>query len=73
MIELIFIFQAKDSSDGGSSTVFSARGKTLSNLNGIHWRSPHYPMMLVGNKKGNLQGRSPNEVKVIFHTTRNCS
>ena len=36
MIELMFIFQPKHSSDGGSSTVFSARGKKIGNLNGNH-------------------------------------
>ena len=27
----------------------------------------------VRNKDSNIQGRSPNAVKVIFHTVRNCS
>ena len=51
MIELMFIFQVKHSSDGGSSAVFSARGKKLGNLNGIHWRSSHYAITLMRNKK----------------------
>ena len=29
--------------------------------------------MHVCNKNSNIQGRSPNVVKVIFHTIRNCS
>ena len=37
----------------------------------VHWRSSHYAVTHVRNK--NIQGRSPNVVKVIFHATRNCS
>ena len=38
-----------------------------------HWRSSHYAVTHMGNKNSNIQGRSPNVVKVIFHTIRNCS
>ena len=38
-----------------------------------HWRSSHYAVMLMRNKNSNIQGRSTNVVKVIFHTIRNCS
>ena len=31
------------------------------------------PITHVGNKNSNIQGRSPNVVKVIFHTIRNGS
>ena len=30
-------------------------------------------VMHVGNKNSNIQGRSLNVIKVIFHTIRNCS
>ena len=33
-----------------------------------HWQPTH-----VHNKNSNVQGRSPNVVKVNFHTIRNCS
>ena len=39
----------------------------------FHWRSSHYAVTHVQNKNSNIQGRSPNVVKVIFHTIRNCS
>ena len=39
----------------------------------MHWRSSHYVVTHMRNKNSNIQGRSPNEVKVIFHTKRNCS
>ena len=39
----------------------------------FHWRSSHYVVTHVRNKNRNIQGRSPNVVKVIFHATRNCS
>ena len=38
-----------------------------------HWRSSHYAITNVRNKNSNIQGRSPNVVKVIFQTIRNCS
>ena len=38
-----------------------------------HWRSSQYAEMHVRNKNSNIQGRSPNVVKVIFHAIRNCS
>ena len=38
-----------------------------------HWRSSHYAVTHIRNKNSNFQGRSPNVVKVIFHTIRNCS
>ena len=38
-----------------------------------HWRSSYYAVIHVRNKNSNIQGRSPNVVKVIFHTVRNCS
>ena len=31
------------------------------------------PIMHVPNKNSNIQGRSPNVVKVIFYNIRNCS
>ena len=31
------------------------------------------PIMHMRNKNSNIQGRSPNVVKVIFHAIRNCS
>ena len=50
-----------------------ARVKYLSFLNRNHWRSSHCAVTHVRNKKSYFQGRSPNVVKVIFHTIRNCS
>ena len=38
----------------------------------LHWRSSHYAVTHVRNKN-NIQGRSPNTVKMIFNTIRNCS
>ena len=38
-----------------------------------HWPSSHYAVTHVRNKNSNIQGRSPNVVKVIFHTIRNYS
>ena len=38
-----------------------------------HWRSSHYAVTHVRNKNSNIQGRSPNVVKVTFHVIRNCS
>ena len=38
-----------------------------------HWRSFHDAFTHVRNKSSNIQGRSPNVVKVIFLTIRNCS
>ena len=46
--------------------------KICVSING-HWRSSHYAIMNVRNKNSNIQGRSPNVAKVIFHTIRNCS
>ena len=37
-----------------------------------HLRSFHYAVTHVRNTNGNIQGRSPNVVKVILHTIRNC-
>ena len=34
--------------------------------------APIMQYMLVHNKNSNTQGSSPNVVKVIFHTIRNC-
>ena len=33
-----------------------------------HWRSSHYAVTHVRNKNSNIQGRSPNVVKVIFQS-----
>ena len=33
----------------------------------------HYAITHVRNTNSNIQGRSPNVVKEIFHTIRNCS
>ena len=38
-----------------------------------HWRSPHYAVTHMLNKNSNIHGMSPNVVKVIYHTTRDCS
>ena len=38
-----------------------------------HWRSSHYAVTHMCNKNSNIQGRSPNVVKVFFYTIRNCS
>ena len=38
-----------------------------------HWHSSHYAVMHMRNKNSNIQGSSPNVVKEIFHTIRNCS
>ena len=38
-----------------------------------HWRSSHYTHTHVRNKNSNIQGRSPNVVKVLFHIIRYCS
>ena len=38
-----------------------------------HGRSSHYAVTHMRNKNSNIQGRSPNVVKMIFHTIRNCS
>ena len=33
----------------------------------MHWSSFHYAHTHMRNKNSNIQGRSPNVVKVIFH------
>ena len=38
-----------------------------------HWSTPHYTVTHMSNKNSNIQGRSSNVIKVIFHTKRNCS
>ena len=38
-----------------------------------HWHSSHYAVTRVRNKNSNIQRRSPNVVKAIFHATRDCS
>ena len=38
-----------------------------------YWSSSHYAVTHVHNKTSNIQGSSPNVVKVNFHTIRNCS
>ena len=45
------------------------------NLYPHHWHSSitQLPTCQYGNKNSNIQGRSPNVVKVIFHTIRDCS
>ena len=43
------------------------------NSESLHWRSSHYTVTHVHAKNSNIQGRSPDMVKVIFHTLRNCS
>ena len=42
------------------------------NLKVHHWRNFHYAVLSVRIKNNSIQGRSPNVVKVIFHTIRNC-
>ena len=39
----------------------------------LYWCSSHYAVTHMCNKNSIIQGRSPNVVKVIFHTIRNCS
>ena len=34
----------------------------------FHWRSSHYAVTQVRNKNSNIQGRSPNVLKVMFKT-----
>ena len=46
---------------------------TYSLENMEHWRSPHYAVTHVRNKYGNIQGRSPKMIKVIFNAIKNCS
>ena len=36
-------------------------------------KGSHYTSTHMGNKNSNIQGRSSNIVKVIYHTIRNCS
>ena len=42
-------------------------------LNNIGVALINYAVRHVRNTNSNFQGRSPNVVKVIFHTIRNCS
>ena len=39
----------------------------------IHWRSSYYAVMHMHNKNSDIPCRSPNVVKAIFYTIRNCS
>ena len=39
----------------------------------VHWCISHYAFTHVRNKNNSIQVMSPNVVKVIFHTIRNCS
>ena len=39
----------------------------------MHWRSSHYAVTHMPNKKSNIQGRSPYVVQMKFHAIRNCS
>ena len=50
-----------------------ARGKELYMPTHEHWRSSRYTVTHVRIKNSNIQGRSPNVVKVIFNIIRNCS
>ena len=36
-----------------------------------HWRSSHYAVTHMRNRNSNIDGRSPNVVKVIYHTIKN--
>ena len=36
------------------------------------WSSSHSAVTQMRNKNRNIQGRSPNVVKAVFHTKRNC-
>ena len=39
----------------------------------FHWRSSDYAVTHMCNENSNVEGRSPNVVKVIFHSIRNYS
>ena len=52
------------------SSLIQTSGHTIE---ACHCRSSHYAVAHVHNKDSNIQGRSPNVVKVIFYTKRNCS
>ena len=45
--------------------------KILNTFLSVHWRSSHYAVRLMCNKNSNIQRRSPNVVKVIFHIIKN--
>ena len=49
-----------------------AQGNKLFMLTHEHWRSSNYTVMHLHIKNSNIQGMSPNVVKVIFHIIRNC-
>ena len=51
--------------------VFICMGESIRIQRVKHWHSSHYAVTHMRNKKGNIQGRSPNVVKVVFHTIRN--
>ena len=51
-------------------TCISTKRSASSESGTKHWRSSHYAVAHVRNKNSNIQGRSPNVVKVIFHTKR---
>ena len=57
----------------GLFSVDKENGWRLDNTYVSYWRSSHNAVTHVLNKNSNIQGRSPNVVKVIFHTIRNCS
>ena len=57
--------------------LFTLSGGKWTNSNFInkmirHWRSSHCAVTHVCNKNSNIQGRSPNVVKVISHAIGNC-
>ena len=57
---------------GGSRTATFTFLKSCALFNCTHWRSSFTQPTHVRDKNSNIQGRSPNVVKLIFHTIRNC-
>ena len=47
--------------------------KEISEIFICHLGSSHYAVTHMRNKNSNIQGRSPNVVKVIFYSIRKCS
>ena len=52
---------------------FKVHADRLLPLDNFHWGSFHYAVTHLRNKDINIQGRSPNVVKEIIHTIKNCS
>ena len=56
---------------GSQGSNVSSNGKTKTDHIGVAPIANNFAHMR--NKNSNIQGRSPNVVKVIFYTIRNCS